>query len=154
VEECVAEMSKMDPVGILTPEKGLSLAAKDHAVDQGKTGATGHTGSDESDPFDRIERYGDSLTAAGENIAYGANTGREIVLQLLIDDGVPDRSHRVNIMKSDFAQAGIAFGTHPKFHAMCAISYARDYKTKENSTLAQATVATVELATQTSQTTE
>jgi hypothetical protein len=138
MEECIAEMTKMEPVGVLTPEKGLSLSAKDHAIDQGKTGETGHTGSDESDPFDRIERYADSLSTAGENIAYGPTTGRDIVLQLLIDDGVPDRSHRINIMKSDFTQAGIAFGTHPKFRAMCAISYARDYKGKAEAIASEA----------------
>jgi uncharacterized protein YkwD len=156
VEECVAEMSKMEPVGILTPEKGLSLSAKDHAIDQGKTGETGHVGSDKSDPFDRIERYADSLSTAGENIAYGPTTGHDIVVQFLIDDGVPDRSHRVNLLKSDFTQAGIAFGTHPKFRAMCAITYAADYKIKEDNAIAQAPVAvdTAEPATQTPQASE
>jgi hypothetical protein len=138
VEECVAEMTNTEPMGALTPEQGLSLGAKDHAIDQGKTGETGHTGSDDSDPFERIERYGDSLTTAGENIAYGAATGREIVIQLLVDDGVPDRGHRINIMKSDFAQTGVAFGSHPKLRTMCAISYAKNYRSNQETILARA----------------
>lgn len=127
VDGCIAALSKMKAVEILTPEKGLSLGIKDHVIDQGKTGQTGHAGSDKSDPFKRIGRYGGGYKTAGENLEYGSNTGRDIVTSLLIDDGVPNRGHRTNIMNKDFAQTGVAFGTHPEYRNMCGITYAAGY---------------------------
>jgi uncharacterized protein YkwD len=127
VEGCVTALSRMKGVQILTPELGLSLGAKDHTADQGKSGKTGHNGNDKSTPFTRINRYGKGYTAAGENLAYGPTTGRDIVVQLLIDDGVPSRGHRTNIMNKDFTQTGVSFGTHLEFRTMCAITYAKGY---------------------------
>jgi uncharacterized protein YkwD len=127
VESCVAALSKMKGVQILQPELGLSRGTKDHTADQGKTGKTGHDGGDKSTPFTRIERYGKGYNTAGENLAYGPVTGQAIVVQLLIDDGVPSRGHRTNIMNQDFSQAGVSFGAHPQFRTMCAIVYANGY---------------------------
>ncbi|MDR1047588.1 MAG: hypothetical protein LBL64_07420 [Treponema sp.] len=127
VEGCVNALSKMRSVELLLPEKGLFMAARDHAVDQGKTGKTGHDGSDKSTPSSRTARYGKG-SYIGENIAYGSNTGREVVVDLLIDDGVPSRGHRQNIMKRDYNQTGTATGPHPQYGSLCVINYARDYK--------------------------
>ena len=127
VEGCVNALSKMKAVPILNPEPGLSLGAKDHATDQARTGGTGHDGSDRSTPFTRIKRYGKGYTHAGENLSYGANSGRNIVVQLLIDDGIPSRGHRANIMNKNFIQTGVSCGAHPKFRTMCATTFAAGY---------------------------
>lgn len=131
VSEAIAVLSRAESVGLLTPEKGLSLGAKDHVNDQGKTGRTGHDGADGSDPFTRVERYGVIGRTAGENITYGPTTGRDIIVQLLVDDGVPDRGHRVNIMSKDFTQIGVAYGKHTQYRAMSAMVYADGYVGKE-----------------------
>jgi len=56
---------------------------------------------------DRLAVYGNFVAAAGENIAYGpATSGKEIVLQLIIDDGVTGRGHRANIFKPEFKVLG------------------------------------------------
>jgi uncharacterized protein YkwD len=119
----------MKPVGILTPEKGLSLAAKDHVTDQSKSGKVGHNGSDRSASDIRMKRYGtfSGLWASGENIAYGETTGRDIVCGLLIDDGVPNRGHRANIMNKIFTQTGVAVGTHKRYRTSCTVTYATGY---------------------------
>jgi uncharacterized protein YkwD len=60
----------------------------------------------------------------GENISYGPDDGLEVVLQLIIDDGVPDRGHRANIFSPDFRLAGVACGPHPTFRTVCVIDFA------------------------------
>jgi uncharacterized protein YkwD len=129
VNNCVTALSRANAVGILTPEKGLSLAAKDHVTDQSKTGQTGHNGSDKSTPETRMKRYGtfSGPWTLGENLDYGATTGRDIVCDLLIDDGVPNRGHRTNIMNKAFTQTGVSSGTHTQYRTSCAITYANGY---------------------------
>jgi len=133
VQECIDELSNTASVGLLKPERGLYLAARDHVNDQSVTGQIGHTGSDNSSAIDRILRYcnkGTGASSAGENISYGNSIGRAIVLQLLIDDNVLDRGHRKNIMRSEYTQAGAAVGSHSVYGSMCVIDYANNYITK------------------------
>jgi len=132
VNDCIAALNEADSVSALIPEKGLSLAAKDHVSDQSKTGQIGHNGSDDSTPETRMRRYGtfSGSWTWGENITYGYTTGREIVCSFLIDDGVPGRGHRTNIMKKAFTQTGVGYGTHTKYRASCTITYANGYTSK------------------------
>jgi len=132
VNACITALNKENSVGVLTPEKGLSLAAKDHVADQSKTGQIGHDGSDRSTPEIRMRRYGifNGSWTLGENIDYGNTTGREIVCSLLIDDGVPSRGHRTVIMNKAFTQTGAGYGTHTQYRTSCTITYANGYASK------------------------
>ncbi|MDP3178556.1 MAG: CAP domain-containing protein, partial [Spirochaetaceae bacterium] len=130
VDEAIAFLEKQKPLGVLTASKGMSRAAKDLAAEQGRTGATGHSSADGSSPFDRMERYGDWKRTAGENCAYGGETGREIVIQLIVDDGVPSRGHRANIFNPDFAVVGVAVGPHPGYRVVCVQDFAGGYSDK------------------------
>lgn len=119
VDEAIAFLMRQAPLPPLALSRGLSQAAMDHARDQGRTGQTGHTGSDRSSMSDRIERHGDWQRTIGENIAYGGETARDIVIQLIVDDGVPSRGHRSNIFDIDFLVVGVACGPHPEYGYMC-----------------------------------
>jgi uncharacterized protein YkwD len=123
VDECVEVMNATAPLAPLQPGESLSRAAADHARDQSSSGAIGHTGSDGSSLRDRVKRYDDSLRGIGENIAYGDHDAREIVVQLLVDDGVPSRGHRENILRPEFRRVGLAIDSHPRYGEVCVMDF-------------------------------
>ncbi len=129
--ECVRDLKRQQPLSIIYPSEGLTLAARDHVNDQSKTGRTGHQGSDNSNMRARIERYGKWEVRIAENIAYGAKTAQQIVIYLLIDDGVSDRGHRKNLLNSNFRMVGVATGNHPKYGLMSVMDFAGGFKTTE-----------------------
>jgi len=130
VDEAIAFLERQAPLEPLAPSKGLSLAAQAHARDQGPRGATGHTGSDGSDPFRRMGRYGEWLSTAGENCAYGPGAARDIVIQLIVDDGVSSRGHRANIFNPKFRVVGIGVAPHSVYGFVCVQDFAGSFKDK------------------------
>jgi uncharacterized protein YkwD len=126
LDEAVKFLHNQSAVGPLQLSHGLSLGANDHVQDQSKSGKTGHQGADGTYVKDRINRYGIS-NGCGENLAYGPSTARDIVVQLVIDDGVPDRGHRTNFFTPEWSFFGSACGPHPNFRMMCAIAMAAHY---------------------------
>ncbi len=132
VKECVKFMSSQKSLPALLPSKGLTRAAKDLSETQCRTNQTGHTAPDGSDPFQRMKRYGSYSGTAGENVSYGSKSAREIVVSLLIDDGVKSRGHRKNILSKDYTVTGIGFAdTHKAYGCECVIDFADRYKEKE-----------------------
>jgi uncharacterized protein YkwD len=116
--------AKPQPPLVLSP--GLCLAAADHCREQAG-GAIGHYSSNGSDPGNRISRYGVVSQGWAENIAYGRHTAREIVLALIVDDGVRGRGHRKNIFNPTYNVAGAACGPHARFGSICSIDFASGY---------------------------
>lgn len=130
INELIAELQTIEPMQILTPSLGMSHAAKDHTEDCASHNTTGHAGSDGSQFWDRVNRYGKInlyQAGGGECLSYGSNTGIDIVLQLLIDDGVQSRGHRKILLNSNASKIGVGFGEHPKYNYMCTLDLAFDY---------------------------
>jgi uncharacterized protein YkwD len=130
VHELVRFLASAAPVPPLVPSPGLSMAARDHQRDQSRSGKIGHTGADGSDSSARMNRYGSWRKTAGENIDYGYDQARLIVLALLTDDGVPGRGHRKNIMNGAFRIIGLACGPHARYESMTVMDFAGDYAEK------------------------
>ena len=130
IDECVQELMRAKPVGMIYPSKGVWRASRDHAKDQASTGATGHSSKNGASPWDRMDKYGVRVGYAGENVDYGNADGLGIVLSLLIDDGVSSRGHRHNIMSGNFRMAGVAIGPHPTYGFMCVIDYVTKFVDK------------------------
>jgi uncharacterized protein YkwD len=114
--------------GQLIFSRGLSHAAADHVRDTGRRGLTGHRGADGSDFQTRIGRYGVWSGSSAENIVYGLNSAREAVIEQLIDYGVADRGHRVNLLNPAWSYVGIACGPHKVYGTMCVMDFAADYR--------------------------
>ena len=77
---------------------------------------------------DRLNRYGRWNGRLGENISYGWSDAREIVMQLIVDDGTPGRDHRKTLLDPGFRKVGVACGRHAKYRAMCVLTFAYDYQ--------------------------
>jgi uncharacterized protein YkwD len=131
LHECVRELKKQPSLPILNPSSGLSKAANDHVKDQSRTGRTGHAGGDRSSTRDRIERYGDWSIRIAENIAYGGISAQQIVIYLLIDDGVKSRGHRKTFLHPDYRFVGVATGNHPHYGNMTVMDFAGSFSSKK-----------------------
>lgn len=112
VQECIDFLKSAEKCPPLEWNGGMAKASKDHCDDTGPKGTTGHTGSDGSSPGDRVKKYVDDLGMSGENISYGCNTAEDIVLQLIVDDGVASRGHRSNIFNKGYNMMGCHVGEH------------------------------------------
>ncbi len=127
LEEAIGFLRASQPVPALRPSRGMSLAAQMHARAQ-QSGAVGHSGNDGSQPSDRLNRFGTWQGGIAENIAYGGKTARGVVIQLIIDDGVPDRGHRINLFNPAYRVVGIGCGGHARFRDVCVINFAAGYR--------------------------
>lgn len=129
VDEAVRFLERQRPIPPLAWSQGLARVADELAREQARTGALGH-GSGKMEMRARAERIGRWQSTIGENISYGPDDARRVAMQLIIDDGVPDRGHRKNVFAPDFKVAGIACGPHPVFETSCVIDFAGGFATR------------------------
>lgn len=119
VEEAIRFLRNAPAVKALRWSDVLSSAALDHVKDQGPRGAIGHTGSGGFTLERRLQRRGVNYRLAAENISYGHREAREIVLSLIVDDGVRDRGHRANLFLPNVDAMGVGCGPHKGYGWMC-----------------------------------
>jgi uncharacterized protein YkwD len=132
IDDAIRYLRATEPLPPLSLSQGLSLAAADHIRDITGTSLLGHEGSDGSLPGDRLNRRGEWKDAVGENICYGFDTAREIVIWMIIDDGFPSRGHRENIFRPHYHFTGVACAGHPLFSSICVVTFAGDFIEKES----------------------
>jgi uncharacterized protein YkwD len=124
VDEAIEYMKNRKPIEPLVYSEELSMAARRMVIVQGAASQTGHVSPDGLGIADRARLYGRWITVIGENIAYGLNEPRQIVMMWIIDDGVPRRSHRNNLFRRDFKVVGAALGPHADWRVMCVVDFA------------------------------
>ncbi len=128
VRELYHELMETNPVQLLYPSEGMSLAAANHARYMKRTGNAGHEGRGGMDA--RLSRHGRWDVSIAENLHWGADNAHDAVLSLMIDDGVKNRGHRINILEPDFKYVGVGIDSHPKLHISYVIKYAVKFTEK------------------------
>lgn len=123
LDEAIRFLERQRPLAPLSWSPGLAAAATELTREQAASGTVGHQGSC-GGMRERIERHGSWRGRIAENIAYGPGDHRGMVLQLIINDGVPGRGHRKNLFRRAFALAGIACAPHPRFGSLCVMDFA------------------------------
>lgn len=116
-------LERQKALALLYPSEKLSKAAAYHAKDMGETGLEGHNSSDKTGCNKRLERF---MKAAimGENCEYGSNDPIDIVMQLLIDEGIPGYGHRLNILSNDYSFVGTSKKPHKKYEWNTVMDFA------------------------------
>lgn len=123
VDEAILFLLGQKPLPHLAWSPGLAVAAAELTRRQTRSGAMGH-GTGSGDMRRRIERRGRWEGGIAENIAYGLRDPRDMVMQLIIDDGVPGRGHRTTIFSPAFRTVGIACASHPRSGTVCVMDFA------------------------------
>lgn len=125
LNELISEMNSMSTLPAYEWGDGLYKAAKEWVETQGPTGEFSH----DTNWSGRIKKYC-NCGAVAENLSAGYNKAVDIVIQLLVDDGVASRGHRKNILSSSYTHAGAAIGSHKTYKYMCCIDFAGGYSEK------------------------
>jgi len=120
VESLISDLKNLPPLSILEPDEGIYHAAVLYGKDQDRHNwELHHNGSDGSWPDDRIKHSSKKMIDGNENIAgkFPEPTAREIVLQLLVDGGIPGYGHRYNILNPKWTHVacysgGLKFGMY------------------------------------------
>ena len=96
-------------LSLLIPDKGLLGTTKAHASDLIKRGSViSHNSSNGMSFSQRLQGAG-RYTCGAENIYVGTSKALESLITLLIDNGVPDKGHRMNLLDPKFERMGISF---------------------------------------------
>jgi uncharacterized protein YkwD len=94
---------------LLAPDSGLVKMATAHAADLKKrNGVISHTSANGKSFVQRIQAAG-RYSCGAENIFNGSFNALESLIALLIDQGVPDKGHRLNLLDPKFQLVGISF---------------------------------------------
>jgi uncharacterized protein YkwD len=120
----LADLKKCQKMGELKSSKALSAVAQLHALDMGKSGTVGHTSSDGTIFSERLREKAKAGGMIAENCDYGNEEPLDIVMALLIDDGIKSLGHRKNILEPHYTWVGIAIEKHKTYRVNCVIDFA------------------------------
>jgi uncharacterized protein YkwD len=102
-------------------EGDLTSVAQGHADLSGRTGHVGHKNFDKR--FAPLR--GNPYTAWAENCSYGYKDAVDIVISLLIDEGIKGVGHRLNILNEEFNSVGLAIYPHKTYKTNCVIDFGK-----------------------------
>lgn len=123
----VSDLKKTKKMNALKTSAALNEVAKMHALDMGKLGKVGHSSSDGTSFADRVRNNAKAGGMIAENCDYGHETALDIVMALLIDDGIESLGHRKNILEPKYQWVGIAIEDHKKYRVNTVMDFAERF---------------------------
>ncbi len=122
VEGLYTDLTNTQAMHLLKPMETLHKSAAHHAQDMGTKGQLGHDSSDGTTFTMRIHKFHKPVTVS-ENIAYGYSDAASIVMEMLIDEGVTERTHRHNILGKTFHHVGVSIKPHKMMEFNCVMDF-------------------------------
>jgi hypothetical protein len=102
----VKTLANMQPLRLLEPDRTLFESAQCHAESSGQKGYVGHKRVNST--CERLKSY------YGECCDYGNKEPLDIIMSLLIDEGVPSLGHRVLFLRN-YTKLGVSIKPHVKW---------------------------------------
>lgn len=122
------DLKKTEGLAPLLVEEDLTSVAQGHADLSGQTGHVGHKNFNKR--FAPLR--GNPYTSWAENCSYGYKDAVEIVITLLIDEGVKGVGHRNNILNPTFNSVGVAIYPHKRYKTNCVIDFGEKKRSELN----------------------
>jgi len=138
-KEAIEFLKNQKPINEIEFDEEASKVAEEYAKILSNSGEE-ENGEDEHHIEERVDKYLEYDYAISENIDFGGSTGVEVIVNLLVDDGVKLRTHRENLFSNKFQYYGVAVVTHPEYDYCTVIDYFGDilsYKNKEKDKIFQ-----------------
>lgn len=108
------DLQKTKGLQALFPNDQLYEVAKKHATASGKQGSLGHDSS--AGTFKaRMNPLKTNFRIVSENCDYGSQKAIDILMNLLIDEDIPDVGHRQNIIDGRMNSVGNSTQPHRKY---------------------------------------
>ncbi|MGH7023870.1 MAG: CAP domain-containing protein [Caulobacteraceae bacterium] len=124
LDEAIDFMRRQAPLPPLAEDGALVRSATRFAAEAGPAGIVGHFGGRGSSPAERIPAACLGAGMIAEVISYGQSDAAGVVRHLIIDDGLPSRSHRRDLFSPALTAAGAGCGPHRVYGTMCVIDLA------------------------------
>lgn len=122
-EEAIEFLKRQKAIPTLTHDPRLSQACADHIADIGPKGLATHESTDGKNVSDRIEKYCEWDGACCENIDFGTKNAEDIIINMIVDDGIQDRAHRRNVFNPELKYFGAMIGPHKEFETITVVDY-------------------------------
>jgi uncharacterized protein YkwD len=119
VRSLFRDLKKTSGLTPLVHESDLTAIALEHARKTGESGQTGHQNFNQR--FEEV--LGNPYSLVAENLAYGHSEAIDIVMSLLIDEGIRNLGHRKNILHPQFNSVGVVIRPHERYRIQCVIDF-------------------------------
>lgn len=123
-ESLVKDLKQAKPQNLLQFSDDLTKCAKSHAFEMGKVGKVGHDSANGKSFSSRLKGCWPNAIV-GENCHYGDEFAIDIIMALLIDDGIKSLGHRKNILSEMYTHFGLSIQKHKSYRFNCVMDFAR-----------------------------
>ena len=128
--DAIKFLEYQQPVPPLKEESRLSSAAMDLVNDIGKRGIVSHQDQYGQYVSERIEKYCEWDYSAGEVIEVSSRNPQDILISLIVDDGLKNRPDRISLFNQNYNFVGIGCGEHSEYEIVTVIVFTGSIRQK------------------------